>query len=143
MKRRNHSYIVELTRAKLLANAGNFTCGLHVERPHTQFTCVTCSLPVKRDKFTCVYAANTSRRIHANCLQLHVNLLEHSGYLTKKYMRNSCKVALDWHTKTPALASKNTRIHRRKHPQSQAKNALLQLKIPAIASKNTRHCKLK
>ena len=31
---------------------------------HTEFTCVTCSLPVKPSKFTCSYAANTSRRIH-------------------------------------------------------------------------------
>ena len=34
------------------ANAGNFTCGPHVKKPHTQFTCVTCSLLVKSDKFT-------------------------------------------------------------------------------------------
>ena len=55
-------YTVKLTRAKLIANAVNFTCRLHVRRPHTQFTCVTCSLPVKTGKFTRVYAASTSRR---------------------------------------------------------------------------------
>ena len=37
----------------------------HVKRPHTQFACVTCSLPVKTSKYTCFYAASTSRRIHA------------------------------------------------------------------------------
>ena len=30
-----------------------------------QFTGVTCSLPVKTGKYTCFYAASTSRRIHA------------------------------------------------------------------------------
>ena len=56
-------YTVKLARAKLSANAGNFTCRPHVKRPHTQFTCVTCSLPVKRGIFTCVYAVSTLRRI--------------------------------------------------------------------------------
>ena len=37
----------------------------HVKRPHTQFTCVTCSLPVKTSTLTCFYAASTSRRVHA------------------------------------------------------------------------------
>ena len=46
-------------------NAGNFTCSSQVKRPHMQFTCVTCSLPVKTGKYTCFYAASTSRRIHA------------------------------------------------------------------------------
>ena len=35
------------------------------ERPQTQFTCVTCNLSVKTSKYTCFYAASTSRRIHA------------------------------------------------------------------------------
>ena len=133
MKRRNHSYIVELTRAKLLANAGNSTCGLHVERPHTQFTCVTCSLPVKRDKFTCVYAASTSRRIHANCLQLHVNLLEHSGYLTEK-------IHAELMQSRPRLAYKNACSRRQKHPHSQAKTPAIAGKKRAIAVKNARNC---
>ena len=48
------------------AKAGHFTCGkTYVKKPHTQFTCVTCSLPVKTGKFTCFYAASTSCRIHA------------------------------------------------------------------------------
>ena len=65
-----------MTRAKLPANAGKFACGLHVKTPHTQFTCVACSLSVKTGKFTRVYAASGSRRIHAKCLQPHANLLE-------------------------------------------------------------------
>ena len=47
------------------AYAGNFTCSSQVKKPHAQFTCVTCSLPVKTGKYTCFYAASTSRRIHA------------------------------------------------------------------------------
>ena len=74
-----------LTRAKLLANAANFTRGLHVERPHTQFTCVTCSLYVKTGKFTRVYAASNSRRLHANCLQSQVHLPERNGYFTGNF----------------------------------------------------------
>ena len=56
---------VKLARAKLTANAGNFTCSSQVKRPHMQFTCVTCSLPVKTGDYTCFYAASTSRRLHA------------------------------------------------------------------------------
>ena len=78
-------YTVKLTRAKLLASAGNFTRGLHVKRPHTQLTCVTCNLPVKTGKFTRVYAASTSRRIHANYLQRHVILLGYSGNFTSNF----------------------------------------------------------
>ena len=43
-------------------------CSLQVKRPHTQFTCVTCSLPVKTGNYTCFYAASTSHRIHAIAL---------------------------------------------------------------------------
>ena len=79
------SFIVKLTRAKLAANAGNFTRGLHLKRPHAQFTCATCSVPVDTGKFTCVYEASTSRRLHANCLQSHVILPEHNGYFTGNF----------------------------------------------------------
>ena len=41
---------------------GSFTCG----KMHRQFTCVTCSLPVKTGKYTCFYAASNSRRKRAN-----------------------------------------------------------------------------
>ena len=50
----------------LPAKASIFTWGkTHVKKPHTQCTCVTCSLPVKTGKVTCFYAAITSRRIDA------------------------------------------------------------------------------
>ena len=79
------TYTVKLAGAKLPANAGNFTCSSQVKRPHTQFTCVTCSLPVKTGKFTSDDAASTSRRIHANCLQAHVSLLEYHGHFTGNF----------------------------------------------------------
>ena len=56
----------KLARAKLLATACSFICSSHVRRPHTQFTCITCILPVKTGKFNCVYVASTSLRIRAN-----------------------------------------------------------------------------
>ena len=59
---------VKLARAKLPAHAGNFTCCSEVKKPHTQFTCVTCSLPVKTGNYTYFYVASTSRRIHAIAL---------------------------------------------------------------------------
>ena len=62
------TYTVNLARAKLPVNIGNFTCSSQVKRPHTQFTCVTCSLPVKTGNYTCFYAASTSHRIHAVAL---------------------------------------------------------------------------
>ena len=65
---------VKLARAKLPANAGSFSCSSQVKRSHTQFTCVTCSLPVKTGKYTCAEAASTSRRKHATCLQAHAKL---------------------------------------------------------------------
>ena len=47
------------------AKAGIFTCSkTQVEMSPTQFTCVTCSLPVKGDKFICFYEASTSRSLH-------------------------------------------------------------------------------
>ena len=78
-------YTVKLARAKLPANAGNFTCSSQVKRSHAQFTCITCSFPVKTGKFTCVEAASTSRRIHANCLQAHVNLPEYHRHFTSSF----------------------------------------------------------
>ena len=78
-------YTVKLTRARLPAFAGIFISLLHVKRHHTHFTCITCSLPVKTGIFTRVYAASTSRRIHANCLQPRINLIEYNGYLTGNF----------------------------------------------------------
>ena len=62
------TYTVKLARAKLPANADNFICSSQVKRPHTQFTCVTCSLTVKTGNYTCFYVASISRRIHAIAL---------------------------------------------------------------------------
>ena len=50
-----------MARAKLPANAGNVICGARVKRPHTHFTCITSSLPVKTGNFTCVSAAFKSK----------------------------------------------------------------------------------
>ena len=50
---------------KFTYKCSHFTCGSHVKGPHTQFTCVAWSLPVKTDNYTCFYLASTSRRIHA------------------------------------------------------------------------------
>ena len=132
------NYTVKLTRAKLPANAGNFTCGLHVKRPHTQFVCVTCSLLVKKVQFTRVYATSTSLRIHANGLQPHVSLPDHSGYLTGNFISgthaNSPAIAMQncLHSlaKKPATSGKTTRHSIQKYSQSQAK-------IPSTAGKNT------
>ena len=57
-----------LDKNALPANAINCTCSPLVKKPHMQFTCVTCSLPVKTGNYTCFYAASTSRRIHAIAL---------------------------------------------------------------------------
>ena len=76
-----HWDTVKLVRANLPANAGNFSSGPPIKRPHTQFTCVTCSLLVKTGNFTCVYAASTSRRN----LHMHVILPEYSRYFTVNF----------------------------------------------------------
>ena len=78
-------FTVKLARAKLPANAGNFTCSSQVKRSLAQFTCVTCSLPVITGKFTCFEAASTSRRTHAHCLRAHVNLPEYHRYFTGSF----------------------------------------------------------
>ena len=78
-------YTVKLARAKLLANAGNFTCSSQVKRSLAQFTCDTCSLPVNAGNFTCFEAASTSRRTNANCLRAHVNLPEYHRHFTGSF----------------------------------------------------------
>ena len=123
-----------MTLAKLPANACNVTCGLHVKWPHTQFTCVTCSLPAETGKFTRVYAAS---RIHANCLQPHVNLPEYSLYFTGFFnCEKSFKFARNWHAKLSAFTGKSTCNLHTKKPQ-------LQARIPANAGKYTRNCRKK
>ena len=57
----NFIYTVKLMLTKLPANADNFNYGPYVRGPHVQFTCVTCRLPTKTGKFSCVYPASTSR----------------------------------------------------------------------------------
>ena len=107
---------VKLARAKLPANAGNFTCSSQVKRSLAQFTCVTCSLPVNTGKFTCFEAASTSRRTHATCLRAHVNLPEYYRYFTGSF---TCGT----HSNLPATSMQNcllllTEIHatyRQKH----------------------------
>ena len=93
-------YTVKLARAKLPANAGNFTCSSQVKRSLAQFTCVTCSLPVITGKYTCFEAASTLRRTHAHCLRAHVNLLEYHRYFTGSF---TCGT----HANLPATSMQN------------------------------------
>ena len=86
LQKQTEKYTVKLARAQLPENVGNFTCSSQVKKPHMQFTYVTCSLPVKTGKFTCFDAASTSQKIHANCLQSHVTLLEYNGYFTGNFI---------------------------------------------------------
>ena len=94
------SCTVKLARAKLPANAGNFTCSSQVKRSLAQFTSVTCSLPVITGKFTCFEAATTSRRTHAHCLRAHVNLPEYHRYFTGSFTCGS-------HANLPATSMQN------------------------------------
>ena len=80
--------------------ACKIACSSQVKKTHTQFTCVTCSLPVKTGKFSCVDATNNSRRIYANCLQAHVNLPEYHGYFTGTF---TCGT----HANLPATSRQN------------------------------------
>ena len=57
--------LIDFRQDCITCDAGNFTCSLQLKRPHVQYTCVTCSLPVKTGNYTGFYAARTSRRIHA------------------------------------------------------------------------------
>ena len=93
-------HTVKLARAKLPANAGNFTCSSQVKRSLAQFTCVTCSLPVITGKFTCFEVASTSRRTHAHCLRAHVNLPEYHRYFTGSF---TCGT----HANLPATSMQN------------------------------------
>ena len=137
-------YTVKLARAKLPANAGNFTCSLQVKRFLAQFTCVTCSLPVNTGKFTCFQAESTSRRTHANCLRAHVNLPEYHRHFTGSFtcgthanlpatsMQNC--LLLQAKQKYMQLTGKNTRIASKSTRQTQAKQ-------PAIPRRITCNCR--
>ena len=155
MKTLPRAYTVKLTRAKLPANAGNFTCSSQVKRPHTQFTCVTCTLSVKTGKLTCVEVASTSRRIHANCLQAHVNLPEYHRHFTGSFtcgthanlLTTSMKNYLLLQAKIMQLAGKNTRIAGKNTRQTQAKTCnstqnYLQLQVICYHTAGKFTCKL-
>ena len=109
------TYTVKLACTQLPANAEISTCASQLKRPHTQITCVTCSLPVKTGKITRVYAARTSRRIHANCLQPHISLPEHNGYFTGNF---TCRA----HASLPATSMQNCFFCKRNHMQFSGKN---------------------
>ena len=100
---------VKLARAKLPANAGNFTCSSQVKRSLAQFTCVTCSLPVNTGKFTFLEAASTSRRTHANCLRKHVNLPEYHKHFTGSFTCFCRQKYMQLTNKNTGIAGKNTR----------------------------------
>ena len=138
------STLKKLARANLPANASTSTCGPLVKRPQMQFTCVTCSLHVKtgKFKFTCVYAASISRRIHTNCLQLHVTLPEKSVYFTDNFtygaLANSLAISMQnylvsWakshanFKQLPTTAGRNTRNARQKIPPVGSKNTCFAL----------------
>ena len=124
------SFTVKLARANLPANAGDFTYSSQVKRSHMQFNCVTCSLPVKTGKFTCVEAATTSRRIQANCLQAHVNLPEH-------HMHFTCNFTCGTHAILPATSTQNRLLLRAKiHASYRQKLLESQVKIPAKRRQN-------
>ena len=118
---------------------------------YMQFSC-------KAGKFTCVEAASTSRRIHANCLQAHVNLPEYHRHFTGNFTcgthaylpRLACKIACFCRQKYMQFTGKNTRIAGKNTRQTQAKITETQEKIPAqsqakkpaIPRKITCNCRL-
>ena len=126
-------YTVQLARAKLPANAGNFTCSSQVKRSLAQFTCVTCSLPVNRGKFTCFEAASTSRRTHANWLRAHVNLPEYHRQFTGSF---TCET----YSNLPATSMQNCLLRQAKiHATYRQKHWSRRKKYPPNAGKN--NCK--
>ena len=76
---------VFLTRLHCQEKRENFTSGATlVNKTHTQFTCVTRSLPVKTVNFNCIYAASTSRKIHATA--------RHKATKLQVTSRSGCKL---------------------------------------------------
>ena len=124
-------WTVKLARAKLAANAGNFTCSSQVKRPHTQFTCIICSLPVNIGKFTCFNAASSSHKIHAICPQSHVNLPDYNEHFTGKF-------ACGTYANLPATSMQNCLLLQAKYMQFTGKIARIAGKKTAKACKNTR-----
>ena len=81
----------------LLLKAGIFTRGAtHVKRPPTQFTVVTCSLHAKTGKFTCLYVASISYRIHATA-PVEVRNLRVTSHAGRKltYLHFACEFTRD------------------------------------------------
>ena len=151
-------HTVKLTRAKIPANSGKFSYGSDVKRPHTQLTCVICSLPINTGEYTRVYAASTSRKIHANCLQPRVNLLECNGQFTgklpaelmqicqrpQKCLLLQTKTTCNLQAKIPAIAGKKTNNCAQNTCNcTRKKNRQPRAKIPGIAHKSTRNCRPK
>ena len=148
-------YTVKLVRAKLPANAGNFTCSSQVKRSLAQFTCVTCSLPVNTGKFPCFEAASTSRKTHANCLRAHVNLPEYHRHFTGSFtcgthanlMLLQAKIHATYRQKHrnrrqkyPPNAGKNNSKRRKKYPHNRRqKNLQCHAELPAIAGNLLSH----
>ena len=89
-----------------------------------------CSLPVKTGKFTFIYAASTSPKIHANGLQPHVNLLENSGYCTANFTCES-------HTKLSTIKQNYLLLLTNPHRICRQKFLQRQTKIPATERKIT------
>ena len=135
-------YTVKLAHAKLLANADNISCWPHVKRPHMQFTCVICSLPVKTGTFN-FYLSLRGKQLTKNTrelLQQYVTLPEYCGYFTSNLNAELMQICLSparktfcfrwkknkknaiFQAKSPAIVGKNTRNRRQKHPQLQAKH---------------------
>ena len=121
-------YTVKVTHAKLHANAGR-----HLKRPHTQFTCVTCSLLRKTRKFTLVYATSTSHRMHANCLQPCLSLPESSGYFTGKF---TCGT----HANLPATGLQDCLLLQATIHAICRQKRLLQVKMSPNAGQNNHNC---
>ena len=125
------------------ANAGNFTCSSQVKRSHTQFTCVTCSLHVKTVEFTCVEAASTSPRIHAKCLQVHVNLFEDHGHFTGNFTYGTHANLYATSMQKNTCNSQATIVESQVRIPAKRRQKYLHTeeKIPAIPHRNTCNCR--
>ena len=120
---KENRYPVELARAKLPANAVNVTSGPLVKMSYTQFTWVTCNLPLKTGEIPYVYAARTSRTKHAICLQPHVNLPENRKYFTGNFTCGShANLPVNGMQKDLLLQAKLHAFCRQKHYQSHVNN---------------------
>ena len=64
---------------KITCKRSNFACGLHLKRPHTKFTSVTCNLHVNTSEII----ACTNQRHHANYTGRRPNI--------------ESKIAFDWY----------------------------------------------